>query len=479
MSPRRTASVARVPALVAVAAIVVGLIAADRAGHSFSPSIRGAARPVSGPSVPPADAISSTWFCAEGTSSPGGRADETIIVANLARKPVTATITVLTGSDHTPVSRSVRVDTLAQRRVVVSSIIADAEPGVVVEVPSGSVAVEHELQRGSATTLGACARQSATSWYFAAGDTGRGAEDWVALFNPFGDDAIVDLTFLTPDGVQAPGPAQALVVPRRSRVSVPVHDLVRRESPLAIQVHARTGRVVAEQSLRYDGTDGRLGIATALGATGLASRWTIPTGVGDAGTTANVAIANFENRGTTVNVGVTLDGSQSLPRQRVTVPSMAVVQVGLSQRVPPGSGFSVTVDAGHRTPVVVELQEQWAPPATVSGTATTFGSTVHASRWAFATGRVDDTGDAQLVAFNVSKRSLTVELLAYTGGDPNSPSSALAQAVGPGKRVVFDLAQNGIGPDRVLVLKADGAIVAGRAVLSPSPGLSLGLPELG
>ena len=134
-------------------------------------------------------------------------------------KPVPATITVLTGTDHAPVSRTVAVPALAQRRVVVSSIIADPEPGVIVEVPSGSVAVEHELQRGAATTIGACARQSAVSWYFAGADTTRGAEDWLALFNPFGDDAIVDLTFLTPDGVQAPGPAQALVVPRRSRVS--------------------------------------------------------------------------------------------------------------------------------------------------------------------------------------------------------------------------------------------------------------------
>ncbi|HSO96843.1 MAG TPA: DUF5719 family protein [Acidimicrobiia bacterium] len=479
MSARRAPSVARLPALLAVAAIVVGLVAADHAGHSTTPSIRASARPVSGPSVPPPDAISSTWYCAEGTSNPGGRADETIIVANLARRPLTATITVLTGTDHTPVSRQVHLDALAQRRVVVSSIVADPEPGVVVEVPGGSVAVEHELQRGNATTLGACARHSSPSWYFAAADTSRGAEDWLALFNPFGDDAIVDLTFLTPDGVQAPGPAQAIVVPRRSRISVAVHDLVLRQSPLAIQVRARTGRLIAEQSVRYDGSDGRLGIATALGAVGFASHWTIPTGVGDTGTTANVALANFENRGTTVNVSVTLDGAQTLPRQRVTVPSMGVVQVGLSQRIPPGTGFSVVVNGGRANAVVAQLAEQWAPPATVSGTAVTFGSTVSAARWAFAAGRVDDTGDAQLVALNVSRRSLTVELLAYTAGNLNSPSSALAQAVRPGKRVTFDLPQNGVGADQVLVLKADGPIVAGRALLSPNPGLSLGLPELG
>lgn len=479
MSARRAASVAHLPALVAVAAIVVGLVAADHAGHSAPPSIRAAARPVSGPSVPPPDTISSTWYCAEGTSNAVGRADETVILANLARTAVTATVTVLTGTDHSPASRQVHLDAFAQRRVVVSSIVADAEPGVVVEVPSGSVAVEHELQRGSATTVGACARQSSASWYFAAADTSRGAEDWLALFNPFGDDAIVDLTFLTPDGVQAPGPAQALVVPRRSRVSVAVHDLVLRQSPLAIQVRARAGRLIAEQSLRYDGSDGRLGLTTALGATGAASHWTIPTGVGDTGITANLALANFANRGTTVNVNVTLDGTQTLPRQRVTVPSMGVVQVALSPKIPPGTGFSVLVNGARGTPVVAELTEQWAPPATVSGTATTFGSTASAKRWAFTTGRVDNTGDAQLVAFNVSKKSLTVELLAYTAGNPNSPSSALAQAVGPGKRVTFDLPQNGVGADQVLVLKADGPIVAGRVLLSPSPGLSVGLPALG
>jgi len=47
-----------------------------------------------------------------------------------------------------------------------------------------------------------------------------GATDTLALFNPFGDDAIVDLTFLTAQGVEAPGQGQAIDVPRRSRVSV-------------------------------------------------------------------------------------------------------------------------------------------------------------------------------------------------------------------------------------------------------------------
>ena len=55
----------------------------------------------------------------------------------------------------------------------------------------------------------------------------------LVLFNPYGDDAIVDVTFLTDAGVQAPEAFQGLVVPRRSRVSLPIADEVRRQDHVA------------------------------------------------------------------------------------------------------------------------------------------------------------------------------------------------------------------------------------------------------
>ena len=45
---------------------------------------------------------------------------------------------------------------------------------------------------------------------------------------------------------------QALVVPRRSRVTIPVQDAVLRQARVATHIHARTGRVVAEQTQTFD-----------------------------------------------------------------------------------------------------------------------------------------------------------------------------------------------------------------------------------
>ncbi len=66
-------------------------------------------------------------------------------------------------------------------------------------------------------------------WHFAAGTTVQGAQLWLALFNPFADDAIVDIGFLTNTGPFAPGELQGFVVPGHSRVTVPVHDQARRD----------------------------------------------------------------------------------------------------------------------------------------------------------------------------------------------------------------------------------------------------------
>ena len=94
-----------------------------------------------------------------------------------------------------------------------------------------------------------------TDWYFAGGTTVRGTQQFLALFDPFGDDAIVDVSFVTDTGVLEPAQVQGLVVARRSRLSVPVHDLVPRQGLVAVHVHARTGRIVAERSMAFDGTE--------------------------------------------------------------------------------------------------------------------------------------------------------------------------------------------------------------------------------
>ncbi len=479
MSAEQGRRVHRLPAVIALVFLLAGAIALQQGAASSRATVHATRAPVDGPTVPNRGAISAAWYCAEGTSSADGRADETVIIGNLARHPIDVELTVMAAQPNataTSRTRTFSVDTLAQRRIKVADVLQSAEPGVVVEVFGGRAIVEHEVAADDDIAVGPCTRQASPRWYFADGSTDRGAESWLALFNPFGDDAIVDVRFVTDSGVQQPEGTQALVVPRHSRISVPVHELVRRQSEVAIEVVARTGRVVAEQSQRFDGTDTRKGIAVSLGTTGGAPRWRFPAGNAETGATASLSVANFSRRPTQVDIKVIgTNGSGGQPEQ-VDVPANGVVRVDLADRVSAGTAYAIDVRASNQVPVVAEVFAAWAAPASVTGVASTPGSVTTAKQWAFAVGRLDDAGEAIISAWNVGKKPITVQLYAYTAGDANSPTSAPALAVPPGQRATFSLAERDIRPDQVLVIGADGPIVVGRQVSGGGISLAPGIP---
>jgi hypothetical protein len=264
-------------------------------------------------------------------------------------------------------------------------------------------------------------------------------------------------------------------------VSLAVHDQIRRQEAVAIAVRVTTGRVVAERTLQFDGTDARSGLAVSLGVTGTAARWRIPSGDAQAGAATSISIANFDVRPAEVSVRVALDGGSAAQPETVDVSARSVVQVDLADKIAAGSEYSVDIRAAGRGRVAVETFSAWAAPATVTGVATSPASVTTAKRWAFAIGRIDDEGgDAIISALNVSGRPLTVQLYAYTAGDPNSPASAPAIAVPPGERAVFRTLELGMRPDMVLVVSADGPIVVSRQVLAAGgAGVSLspGIPN--
>jgi hypothetical protein len=257
-----------------------------------------------------------------------------------------------------------------------------------------------------------------------------------------------------------------------------VHDQVLREERLATEVHARIGRVVAERTLVFDGTDTRKGLAVSLGVHGSAAHWWLPVGDAESGAVQSLSIANFSEHAAQVEVTVTLGDESALEPQTVNVSAESVERVELGDRLSVGGAYTIELQATGDAPVVVEAFGTWAVPAPIVGIASTPGSATRARRWAFALGRPDDATDAIISAINVSSRPITVQLYAYTAGDPNSPSSAPARAVAPGERAEFRLSEIGIRPDQVIVIEADGLIVVGRLILGGGTSISPGIPDL-
>jgi Family of unknown function (DUF5719) len=460
--------VRRAPILVLLGAVVVAAIVFNNHESSKRATANVSEATAAGAAVPAAGALSTSWYCTEGTSTPDGRAAETIVVASISDVAVQANVTVFGASAAASVSRTIHLAPHEDKRLRVADIVQSAEPAVVVEVIGGQAVVSHEVAAQGDVATEPCARGASSDWYFANGTTLKGTQQYLVLFDPFGDDAIVDVTFLTDDGVQEPESLQGLSVMRRSRVSVAVHDAVPRQHHVAIQVHARTGRVVAERSQIFDGTASegevaRKGVALSLGVDQASRDWYLPIGSTADGAKSTLGLANFGASSTTVEVNVLLDGQQSLSTQSVDVRARSVASVDLGANLPAGAHYAVTARAsdaeGRGAPVVAELLEWWPVSSSGTGVASTMGSTALARRWVVpnVSGRVNGV----VTALDPGGEPVTAGLLVLDAGASTGPPSAPERAIDARHIGVFDLTDVGAAGDHVLVVTSDRPVAVG------------------
>jgi hypothetical protein len=458
----------RILVIAVVIGVLLGAALLDRSGgpergDDFSSFV------ALGPRVPERAAEMSAWYCAEGTANPGGRADERVFVANVDDRAARARFSVFSGPDQPAQVRTFDVRAGALLGIRVGDLLATPDPGVLVEITGARAVVTHSITGNGDGGLGPCARDAAPAWHFAAGTTVRGAELWLALFNPYTDDAIVNIGFLTDAGPRAPGELQGLVVPGRTRVSVPVHDQARRDVLVATEVVARRGRVVAEQSQVLDGFDGRRGMSLSLGAPELGRRFEFATASVSDGRTQSLVLANPGDAPTSATVRTRLDGG-ALEPEIVSVAPRSAVAVDLGRRVPAGVGFSVGVRS--QLPISAEAlavqREPW--PQRQRGIATVIGEQRPARRWVLAPSRVSNVADL-VAALNPGSRPVTVRfrVLADTGG---TDAGGATRRVPAGRRVLVNLAELGVPDAAVLVVDASGPVMVERDA-SGMPGLTV------
>ncbi len=444
------------------AAVVAGIVVLFVIGGALTASES------SSPSAPPAvprlaaDGAPSTWYCAEGTANPGGRADEQVLLGNVGRRPMRARLTVNGGAEVVPVTRELTVPAGRVERVPVSSIAPIAEPGVVVETSGGRAVVTHRLDGNGDTAVGPCSREPNRVARFAAGTTSKGAQLWLALMNPYPDDAIVDVRALTESGVRGPAKLRGIVVPRLSRVSVALHDALPRVDTVATQVRVRQGRAIIEQSQTLDGTDGRRGLTLALGQPS-SKVWRFPFGVVGSGRQERLVVANPGSLDAEVTVRFALDAAAAVEPLRLVVPPASVVTPDLS-RVPPDVGFSMTVTATQ--PIVAEtVGASGAPQAgDVRGLAADLGLGESARTWAVAPARLDARSTDVVAVMSGDGRAHRVTIVGRDASSPRRFGRVRVPATG---RAVIDVAKVVPGADAAFLLVADGPVVVARDSTRP------------
>lgn len=338
------------------------------------------------PVAAPLDAASTTWFCGGAPAS-----TTTIVLTNRADRPRTVVVTAITSAQGAD-ERRITVPAHGTRNLP-ASFAGEGTLAATVESRHGGVVATQRVGGDATATTAACASTSSEQWFFAGGDTQRGATATLALFNPFDELATADVTFLTPDGFRRPQASQGLAVPGRSVVLVDVADVQNRRSDLGIAVTTRAGRVVSWRHQTFDGSGDALpggtapeGVSLALGAPTPLTRFALPTAVTGSGVVPRVILANPGASTSTVEVHFAVDDPNQTgqpPPTTVELLPGAVEVLGPDElrQVPTGTSFNLSgrvVDGGA---VVAELWFDGAEPAAGHGAFATAAFGLSARTW--------------------------------------------------------------------------------------------------
>ena len=480
--------------------VVGGLI--DRAGAGHQP---GAAPLPSVPLVAAQSALSSSWFCAGATGPSGSQAAGSLVIANPTGAAQTATVNIVASTGPSPAAMSVTIAPGARATVPEVLSASGSWAAATVTLDGGGGAVEQELHGPLGFEVSPCATAASTAWYLPSGTTLRNADEYVSLYNPYPAPAIVDLSFVTDQGPEAPEDFQAITVPGGSLVPVDLATHLRRRSSIATSVSVRAGRIVAWKTeiitppaagtpvvgesvpagsaALNDPAPAVGGLSSTLGSAALSQTWYWPDGVAGGGVVEQYVVYNPGSATAQLRLSLTLDqgGNESFP---LTVGPQSVATVSTSQqiRIPAGIAHNATLISTNGVPVVAERSVTATSPSTRNGTGELIGAQITAREWVLAAGATTST-DEWIELQNPSTAALqaSVDATGATGPVPIVGLSDLV--VGAGARVAIHLTASELaaavrGP---LVVTGSGPMVVERDLYgSSTPGiaLALGAPDI-
>ena len=480
--------VRRWPVFAALAALLLAGGIADRTARptvrdrAASPEAQVALMPVAAP----ATSLSSSWFCAGQTSRPeavdGLVAEGTVIVANPGDRALTGTIRVQP-SEGDPKTVPLEVAARSRTHVKLSDVVVAPFAAALVELDGGDVVVEHQISGPQGFSTAPCAPSASERWHLAEGSTARdGAhpEDrmLLALYNPFPEDAIVDLSFSHEEGRSVPSDFTGLVVKGGTLRMVNVGDHVRRRAHIATTAVARSGRIVIDRIQVRNGTN--KGLSLALAATAPGTIWYFPEGLLADGINESFHLYNPTSEEAEVSIELALETGAAEPFDLTVPPRGRLTVVAADEeRVPRGVPHAATVISLNGVPVVAERSVVAAAPASRLGSSDSLGARRTARRWVLAAGAATPTVDEYLLVLNPGPGDATITIKALAGGQLLVPESLLPTPVPAGRRIAVRATDHYSREDLALLIESTAPIVVERGVYlvgSPGVALSAGIP---
>ncbi len=444
--------------------------------------------------APPA-ALSSSWFCAGANSNAAVPLPGRVVIANDSARAVKATVRVVASSSQ-PRTVAVSVAPFGSASVPETAQGPSQWVGAIVSVDGGSVGVDQVVEGPLGRSVTPCATSGSQHWYFPSGQTRVNADEAIVLLNPYGTDSIVDLSFSTDQGIEAPQNLQGIDVPAHGLVGVDLRSELRRRTSIAVTASARTGSVVAWQSswvappppgAPLVGTaaanaplaDPALpvtGSMVMLGAPSAGRSWSWPDGLAGNGIDERYVVYNPGPQSAKVRLSIGLQQGSAEPLSVDVGPYQAVPIVSEQQaRIPAGVAHTATLTSVNGVPVVatrtVTASAAQAPGGARSGLGQLLGSRLSARDWLLPATMTGKAHQGHVVIANGGATAVQVQVAPPAA----APAGGNRESVPAGGRLDLTLPSGTDGP---LEIRSSGPVVVEYDLYGSKAGvsLSLGIP---
>jgi Family of unknown function (DUF5719) len=364
--------------VVSVLVVVIGIGIISAAIHT--PAAAPAPGILDGVRVPPADASTSSAFCAAGT---GQDAISTIYLTNSTTRSVTGVMTTVGPSDKGgsvhAVRRAVMVPPLGISAVNPAQGRGPGSYASSFTFAGGGVVASQVVSGPLGWSTAPCATQTSSQWAFAGGSTTAGNSLVLSLFDPAAPETVVDVTFVTNTGLVTPQAYQGLVVGPGKLVTLDVGQYVQKATTVATFVATQSGAVVSSEFQAYSrGSVG--GLSVRLGSPELSNVWRFPQITAGRGSTVSVDVANpgRSTVGATVSLGLS---SGSVVPRRLSIPPLSVANFVVSGTagLPQGVPYSMTINSSGPVVAGRSVLAAAGSPAPMWGSSS--GTTTSTTEW--------------------------------------------------------------------------------------------------
>lgn len=330
-----------------------------------------------------------------------------------------------------------------------------------------------------------CSDRASLHWFFAAGASTLGVDQRLLIYNPFPDEAVVRVSFLTEAGVETKGNLADVPVPSKSTTEVRINEFIRLERTLGVRIDTKRGRVVAWRLL-YDNPDGGpQGVQMSLGAAAPSETWFFPDGAVGEGVEERIALMNPTEEEATVTISLHGSGGEIVqPEELVAIevpPGTArqvVLNDMLSDKEKEVGGVSAIVQTTNGVRIVAERSVRYNSTS-ISGSSAEIGASVTSSSWFLPAATLNPSTDT-VVVMNPGSAPATIDLeLMFEGKAPVAPGPLQGRELEPGGRLKIGIGEWTQLETALVRLTSTAPVVAERFSYSDVPddvGAVIGFP---